>query len=95
MIGCGLAAFIVREIVRAYVEVNDEPPKPAWLVAFLASFGPGGLFTLFMAVVIWFVRRYTIRWAPRVAELEESNDPDRLSSGLNQDGTDPMPGGES
>ena|SRR6266446_8319535 len=93
--GCGLTAFIVWQIVRAYVELKDEPPKPPWLVAFLAIFGPGGLVTLFMGCVIWYVRRFTKRLAPRNAELERRIDPTRQSSGLRENGTDPTPGEDS
>jgi hypothetical protein len=92
--GCMLAAFAVWQISKTIVELKKSPGNSIWAEVLVAVIAPGGIVTVFMGAVVWFVKRFTIRMSSRVAARENAIDPGRESSGLREDGTDP-PIGES
>jgi hypothetical protein len=67
------------------LKILDKPDKPVWLVVLLALIGPSGLF----GYLKWRFRRFTKLTQERLKALETKVDPDRSSSGLMRDGTNP------
>ncbi len=73
-------------IAWAAVRLMDKPPWLAFALAVLAALsGPSTL----LAITVRFVWSWTSRHMGRTARLEMTVDPNRSTSSLNPDGTDP------
>lgn len=86
---CILFGWCFWAITDAAVKLMDRPP---WLVALLSILSCSLPFAVLLRRLLRRIRRYTKFVATRLARLEEEHDPDRTSSGLMEDGTDPPPG---
>jgi hypothetical protein len=73
-------------IAWAAVQIAEKPPWLIFALAILAALaGPSSLLLVFVRYV-W---RWTKRHISRETKLESQADPNRSSSALNSDGTDP------
>lgn len=89
LIICTLIGVCVWKISDAVVDLMDKPP---WLVALstlLSVFGAAFAQTPTFWFVFYRVRKFTRETVSRRSEIEASIDPERTSSDLREDGTDP------
>ena len=94
IIGSCAFCYSLHLVVSAYVKLHDDPP---WLK--LLMFLSGLL--IYLAGPVWMYRltiqwqkRFIVDFSDRLGRIEELVDPERKTSGLNRDGTDPIPGNQ-
>lgn len=87
-----LAGFCVSKICDTFVALNDDPP---WVKAITTTISFLGTFVVPYTLYYQLERKYKefVRdYADRLTKIEGVIDPNRTSSGLRRDGTDPLSG---